>query len=136
MTNSNTKNKRTFTVLIVEDDRFLNKAYADKLGREGFEVMLATSADEAKQHLARKMPSIILLDIIMPYVSGFEFLQEIKQDPKYKKIPILIISNLSQEEDIKKGKQLGAVDFIVKTDYTLDEIIEKVKEIINSKKAE
>ena len=70
----------------------------------------------------------------MPRKSGFEFLEEIKMNPRFKRIPILIVSNLSQEEDIVKGKTLGAVDFLVKTDLSMKEIINKVKDIIEKRK--
>jgi len=116
-------------ILIVEDDQFLMDIYATKLREEGFEVEEATNGEMAFEKLRESQPDLILLDIILPMREGFEILKEIKQDEKLKNLPIIIISNLSQREDIKKGLSLGAVKYLVKADYTPAQIVKEIKKI-------
>jgi len=116
-------------ILIVEDDQFLMDIYANKLREEGFEVEEATNGEMAFEKLRESQPDLILLDIILPMREGFEILKEIKQDEKLKNLPIIIISNLSQREDIKKGLSLGAVKYLVKADYTPAQIVKEIKKI-------
>lgn len=114
-------------ILVVEDDRFLSRIYSTKLTKEGYEVVLAVEADEADRKLKEKKPDLILLDLVLPKRSGFEFLEEIKQNADFKAIPVIILSNLGQEEDIARGKKLGAADYLVKANFSIQEVVEKIK---------
>jgi DNA-binding response OmpR family regulator len=117
---------KTF-VLVIEDDKFLRELLVRKLGSEGFDVENAIDATAAYAALEKRKPTIILCDLILPEVSGFEILAKIKADPKTKDIPVIILSNLGQKEDTDKAMALGAKDFMVKANFTLDEIVEKIR---------
>ncbi len=117
---------KTF-VLVIEDDKFLRELLVRKLASEGFDVRNAIDATAAYAALAERKPTIILCDLILPEVSGFEILAKIKGDPATKDIPVIILSNLGQKEDTDKAMALGAKDFMVKANFTLDEIVAKIK---------
>jgi len=114
-------------ILLVEDDKFLSTALDDKLTREGFTVIKALNGQEAITKIRSQQPDLILLDIIMPQKNGFEVLAEIKLDETFKHIPVIVLSNLGQEADIKKAQDLGAVDYIVKSDVEMKIVVEKIK---------
>lgn len=115
-------------ILLVEDDQFICRAYSDGLSRAGFEMILAADGQEGLEKAKENKPDIILLDLIMPIMNGFEFLEKIKQDNNLKNIPAIILSNLGQESDVAKGKELGAKDYLIKSDYSMEEVVNKVKE--------
>lgn len=117
-------------ILVIEDDKFLRELLVRKLASEGFDVQNAIDAQAAFSILAERKPNIILCDLILPGVSGFEILEKIKADPKTADIPVVILSNLGQKEDTDKAMALGAKDFMVKANFTLDEIITKVRSIV------
>lgn len=117
---------KTF-ILVVEDDKFLRELLVRKLASEGFDVQNAIDATAAYAILAQRKPNIILCDLILPEVSGFEILAHIKADPKTTDVPVIILSNLGQKEDTDKAMALGAKDFMVKANFTLDEIVAKVR---------
>ena len=117
-------------VLIVEDDKFLSSAYRLKFTKAGYEVMLAMDGSEGMTILSTFTPDIILLDLVMPVKDGFTMLSELKANEAYKNIPVIITSNLSQKEDIDKAKALGAMDFIIKSDISLDDLVTKVQKIL------
>ena len=106
-------------ILVAEDDKFLGNAYRVKLIKSGFEVRLVTDGDEALKILETFTPDIILLDLVMPIRDGFSTLTQLKADERFKNIPVLIASNLGQNEDKEKGLALGAKDFITKSDISL-----------------
>lgn len=118
-------------ILVVEDDKFLRELFVRKMFNEGFDVDSAIDAEQAFDVLKNKKPEIILLDLILPGVDGFEILTQIKEDPNLKDIPVMVISNLGQKEDIDRAMELGAVDFLIKANYTLDEIIARVLTVLN-----
>jgi PleD family two-component response regulator len=118
-------------ILVVEDDKFLRELFVRKMFNEGFDVDSAIDADQAFDVLKNKKPEIVLLDLILPGVDGFEILTRIKKDPNLKDIPVMVISNLGQKEDIDRAMELGAVDFLIKANYTLDEIITRVLTVLN-----
>jgi DNA-binding response OmpR family regulator len=126
-------NKKKKKILMIEDDRFLRKVYKDKLKREGFEFSEATTGEEGLNKAIFEKPDLILLDLILPRKSGFDLLIELKKNPETEKIPIIVLSNLGQESDIKKGLSLGASDYLVKTEISLSEVVEKIKEQIYKK---
>ena len=114
-------------ILVAEDDKFLVKVYEAKLTKAGFEAKIAQDGEEALEILKTFTPEIILLDLMMPKKDGFQVLAELKADPKLKGIPVIVTSNLSQPEDKKKAMDLGAKDYIVKSDTPIQDIIEKLK---------
>lgn len=116
-------------VLAVEDDLFLKELLAGKLSDDEFNVFYASNGDEALSLAATEVPDVILLDILLPGMSGYEVLEKLKADETTKHIPVLILSNFGQPEDIEKGKSLGAVDFLVKANNSLDAIVARVREI-------
>ena len=121
-------------ILIVEDENFLLDMYKMKFEQGGFEVITAVDGEEAIRTSKREKPDIILLDIMMPKINGFGVLENLKASPITKSIPVLIFSNFSQKEKIKKGIALGAVDYFLKTNYTPTQVLEKVKDILITKK--
>ena len=122
--------KSTF-VLAVEDDKFLRELLVKKLTSEGFEVKSAIDSASVFEVLSGdEIPRIVLLDLILPGEDGFTILTKIKAESKFKDVPVLILSNLGQKEDIDKATELGAYGFMVKANFTLDEIVEKVRNIL------
>ncbi|MBI5150946.1 MAG: response regulator [Candidatus Pacebacteria bacterium] len=117
-------------ILVVEDDKFLRELLVRKLSSEGFDVKNAIDAQAAFAILAERKPNIILLDLILPGIDGFEILSQIKSDAKIADVPVIILSNLGQKEDTDKAMALGAEDFMVKANFTLDEIVTKVRGIV------
>jgi DNA-binding response OmpR family regulator len=114
-------------ILIVEDDKFLRLLLERKLKNENFEVVAAEDGEEALEKIVTEKPDLILLDIILPKKSGFAVLEEINKDENLKRIPVFIISNLGQPEDIERGKNLGAKEYFVKAGLSLEELIKKIK---------
>lgn len=117
-------------ILIIEDDKFLRELIARKLEKEGYSVIEAIDGEEGEKKIKEERPNLVLLDLILPGIDGFEVLSRIKQEPTLESIPIIILSNLGQKEEIEKGLKLGAVDFLVKAHFTPAEIIEKIKNIL------
>lgn len=126
-----TKNQGT-TILVVEDDKFLRDLIIKKIASEGFATVEAPDGEAGIRLMQEKPPQLVLLDLLLPGIDGFEVLRRIKADPNLAHIPVVILSNLGQEEDINKGKSLGAVEFLVKAKYTPQEIVARAKEILNS----
>lgn len=122
-------------ILIVEDDRYINKMYQLKLSLEGFDVKVAENGRIGSELAKSYLPDIILLDILMPEMDGFETLKVLKAGSTTKNIPVLIMSNLGQEDHIEKGKELGAIGYIVKTQYTPSKVVETIKEVLDKQKA-
>ncbi|MFA7209724.1 MAG: response regulator [Parcubacteria group bacterium] len=117
------------TILIVEDDSFVMDIYQTKLSLEGFNVVAANNGMEAIKKLesGECMPDLILLDIIMPYVDGLEVLKKIKANEELRKIPVILLTNLSQKEEIGQGFVLGAKDYLIKSHFTPSEVLEKIR---------
>lgn len=124
-----TTNAKPF-VLLIEDDKFLRELLVKKIAKEGFDVHNSVDAQSAFLLLEERKPDIILCDLILPGVDGFEILKKIKSDPNTADIPVVILSNLGQQEDLDKAKALGAKDFMVKANFTLDEIVAKVHSLL------
>ncbi len=122
------QDKNAIEVLIVEDDVFLRKILATKFGKEGFVVRMAADGAEALEAIREKPPSLLLLDLIIPKVSGFEVLSEMRTDAALKDVPVVILSNLGQEEDLERAKELGAIDFMTKADFSINQVVSRVKE--------
>lgn len=115
------------TILIIEDDKFLRELIAQKLRKEGYEVSEAIDGEEGIKKVREEKPDLILLDLILPGIDGFEVLLKIKDDLVLAQIPVIILSNLGQKEDIERGLKLGAIDYLIKAHFTPGEIIDKIK---------
>lgn len=114
-------------VLVVEDDPFYSKIYKTKLAKEKIESQIVSNGNEALKAVKELVPGLILLDLIMPGKDGFETLAELKSDPVLQGIPVIVLSNLSQEEDIQRIMDLGAAEYLVKANVPIQEVIDKVK---------
>jgi len=121
-------------ILIVEDDKFLRELIAKKLIKEGYEVEEAIDGEDGVRKAKEIMPDLILLDLILPGIDGFEVLKRIKESQKTALIPVVILSNLGQKDEIEKGLNLGAVDFLIKAHFTPEEIVEKIKLVLAKNK--
>ena len=117
-------------ILIVEDDIFLQGLEAGKLKKSGFDIAAARNGTEAIAQITTPGIDLILLDLILPDFDGFEVLAKIKEAKLAKPIPVIVFSNLSGDKDIEKAKKLGAVDFMVKSNFTLDELIEHIRVLL------
>ncbi len=119
-------------VLLVEDDPFLSSLLKNRLQKEELEVILARDGEEALNLLKSTKPDLILLDLILPKKTGFEVMEEIRNDPQMQaeELPIIIISNLGQSEDINRGQELGAIEYFVKAKTSIDELVQKIKSFL------
>lgn len=118
-------------LLIIEDDSFLQGLEAGKLEREGYEVITASNGKEALGRINEPGIDMVLLDLVLPDFDGFEILKKIKSDEHLKNIPVVVFSNLSEDKDIKKSQDLGALNFMVKSNFTLDELVKYVGKVLN-----
>lgn len=120
-------------IMIVEDDAFVMDIYETKLQEEGFDVVGAINGMEALKKLEateETLPDLMLLDIVMPYMDGIELLKKIKEDERFKNIPVILLTNLSQKEEIDTGLGLGASDYLIKSHFTPSEVLKKVNSIL------
>ncbi len=117
-------------ITIAEDDQFLSNAYRVKLTKEGYNVKMVADGQELIDSLKTDKPDLIILDLLMPKKDGFEALKEIKANPNLKNVPVIIASNLGQTNDIDQGMKLGASDYIVKSDLSLEDLVKKIKDFI------
>lgn len=117
-------------ILIIEDDKFLRELISQKLLREGYEVAEAVDGEKGIKSVGEENPDLVLLDLILPGIDGFEVLTKMKENPALSQIPVIILSNLGQKSDIERGLHIGAVDYMIKAHFTPKEIIEKIKNIV------
>jgi len=117
-------------ILIVEDDLQISKVYEIQLQREGFSTVLARNGEEAVELFSAQKPDLIILDLMIPKRDGFSVLKEIRENSKNSTLPILIISNLGQNDDKKRAMDLGATEYLIKIDHPIQEIIDKVKKYL------
>jgi len=118
-------------ILIIEDDKFLRELIVRKLSTEKeFEIANAMDGESGLKAFKESKPDLVLLDLILPGIDGFEVLTRMKQDPALSPVPVIILSNLGQKDDVERGMKLGAADYMVKAHFTPNEIIEKVKQIL------
>jgi DNA-binding response OmpR family regulator len=117
-------------ILIIEDDAFLQGLESNKLKKEGYEVITASSGEEGIEKINEDGVNFILLDLVLPNYDGFDILKKIRETEKIKDLPVIVFSNLSEDKDIKKANDLGATDFMVKSNFTLDELVERIASIL------
>lgn len=118
-------------ILIIEDDAFFRELILGKLRKENFDVFAARDSKEGFDYLQSNEPQAIVLDLILPDINGYEILTVLKKDVKTKNIPVIVLSNLGQEEEIQRAKDLGAADFMIKVNFTLEEIAAKIRSVLN-----
>lgn len=128
----NLKNQGSFSkkILIIEDDKFLRELIARKLTDEGFDILEAVEGEEGIKKIREEKPDLVLLDLILPGIDGFEVLSRMKVEPNLASIPVIILSNLGQREEVERGLKLGASDYLIKAHFTPGEIIEKIKDTL------
>ncbi|MFH1233032.1 MAG: response regulator [Patescibacteria group bacterium] len=116
-------------ILFVEDDAFLRDICCKKFKKEGFNVLIAVDGEEAIKMVDNFEPDIVLLDIMLPSIDGFEVLKQFRshKNKVIKDVPVIMLSNLGQEGDIKKALALGASDYLIKAHFTTEEIVKKIK---------
>ena len=124
------KNK-ILNILIVEDDVFLADLYKTKFILEGFKVTVAYDGEKGWELALKTLPDIILLDLVLPKLSGFEILKELKRNNKTRDIPVILLTNLSQKADVEKGLKLGADDYLIKAHFMPSEVVEKIKKLVD-----
>lgn len=127
MTEEINKEQKSACILVGEDDAFLSKVYKTRLTKEGFTVFHAVNGEELLKLAREKKPDLILSDLIMPVKDGFETLKELKADPELKDIKVIILSNLSQDEDKKRVLDLGAVEYVVKANVSFGDVLAIVR---------
>ncbi|MEK7560982.1 MAG: response regulator [Patescibacteria group bacterium] len=117
-------------VLVVEDDRFIRDIFVQKLKSEGFNVTEAVDGRRALELLAAHAPELILLDLLLPDIDGFEILERIKKEPALVKVPVIVLSNLGDQESIARARALGAADYLIKAHYTPEEIVAVIRKVL------
>jgi DNA-binding response OmpR family regulator len=117
-------------VLVIEDDKFLRELISQKLMNEGYDVAEAMDGEKGIEAVKEEKPDLILLDLILPGIDGFEVLARMKSDPDISAIPVIVLSNLGQKDDIEKGLNMGAVDYLIKAHFTPSEIVEKIRGVL------
>lgn len=122
--------KDKIKILLVEDDSFLLGMYATKFEMEDFKVVMAEDGEKAVRLAAKEMPDIILLDIILPKVNGFEVLRQIKDNRMTATIPVILLTNLSQKDEIEQGLKMGAEDYLIKAHFMPSEVVDKIKKVL------
>ena len=120
----------TRRILLVEDDRFLRRAAETSLKRHGFIVQVAVDGEEALRVAAAERPDLILLDLILPKLPGFEVLRSLKSNPDLASIPVIVLSNLGQDHDVQQAVDLGALSYLVKANLSLEELARRVEEAL------
>jgi len=117
-------------ILLVEDDPFLIDIYSHKFKKEGLGVEVIQDGEKVLESLNKKMPDILLLDIVLPGIEGWEVLRKIREESKFKNLKIIILSNLGQKEEVEKGLKLGADKYLIKAHYTPSEVVDEVKKVL------
>ena len=117
-------------VLIIEDDPLINKMYSEKLSRDGFEVDVAENGLIGLEKLKQNSPDLVILDIMMPKMGGIEVIDEMKKDTRLEKIPIIVLSNLSESPDIERAKKRNIKEYLVKSDLDPEDVSRTVKKYL------
>jgi DNA-binding response OmpR family regulator len=117
-------------ILIIEDESRLIRALKEKLLREDFEVLTALTGEDGLNIIIKDKPDLILLDIFLPKMHGDEVMAEIEKNPEISKIPVIVVTNSGDPTEVERFKKMGAIDYVVKADFRISEIIDKVKKIL------
>jgi len=117
-------------ILFIEDEPALQESFKSAFARKGYELMQAMDGDDGLARMRVDKPDMVLLDLILPKKHGFEVLQEMKNDAVLKELPVIVLTNLENSEDVEKALELGATTYLVKANYSLEEIVQKVEEAL------
>ncbi len=117
-------------ILLIEDDPFLIDIYTTKFKESGFSVETAADGEAAIRKAKEKKPDLMILDIVLPQIDGWEVLKRIKSNPEFKDLKVIILSNLGQKEEVKKGINLGATKYLIKAHYTPSQVVEEIKQVL------
>lgn len=118
------------TILFIEDEFAIQKTFGEVLSKEGFDMITALDGETGLRLAKEKKPNLILLDLVLPKIHGFDVLKKLKEDAATKEIPIIVLTNLEGVGDVDKAIELGATTYLVKAQYTLEEVVEKIKKAI------
>jgi len=118
------------TILFIEDESALQKAFGEILRQEGYQVVSALNGEIGLRLAKSKKPNLILLDLILPKINGFEVLKKLKEEEETKDIPVIVLTNLEGIGDIDKALEMGATTYLVKAQYSLEEVVEKIKKTL------
>jgi DNA-binding response OmpR family regulator len=118
------------TILVVEDDQFLVSMYAEKLLGVGYRVLTAADGTAGLRLAEAERPDLVLLDVLLPRLDGFEVLRRLKANAATRHLPVIILTNLGEVEDVERGKSLGAVDYLVKAHFVPTEVVEKISQVL------
>jgi len=121
-------------ILIIEDDEFFRELLRKKLLTIGFSIIEAANGEEGIDLTKQKKPDLIILDLLLPNIDGFEVLSKVKADTNTSSIPVIIVSNLGQQEDVERGLKLGASDYMIKSQFDIDSIVTKIKGVLSGAK--
>ncbi len=124
------KKENKIKIALVEDDPFLSSMYTTKFELEGFQVVSANDGVNGVSLIKKEIPDLVLLDIMMPKMNGFDVLKEIKSNEKTKDIPVILLTNLNQTDEVEKGMDLGAVDYLTKAHFMPSEVVDKIKKVL------
>jgi len=124
------EDKNSAHILLIEDDSFLANIYKTKFDMEGFKVSVSEDGESGIEDAKRKHPDLILLDVLLPKLDGFTVLKKLKEDTALKDIPVILLTNLGQKDDVDKGLELGAEDYLIKAHFKPSETVEKVKAVL------
>jgi DNA-binding response OmpR family regulator len=128
-----TTNGKAIKILLIEDDPFLLSMYSTKFEIEKFNVLVADDGEKGLALAFKELPDIILLDILMPKMNGFEVLENLKASKDTRDIPVILLTNLNQKDEIEKGLSIGADDYLIKAHFMPSEVVEKIKKVLASK---
>lgn len=117
-------------ILLVEDDPFLVDIYSRKLKKAGFEVAVEKDGSKVLGAIQERKPDLLMLDIVLPEVDGWEILKKLGEDPQFSDLKVMVFSNLGQKAEVEKGLQLGAIKYLIKADYTPSEVVEEVRKLL------
>ncbi len=123
--------EKQYNIVLIEDEEMLANMYETKFQNQGYKIRKALDGESGLKLIEEEVPDLILLDIIMPKLDGFSVLKRIREIPKIKNVPVIMLTNLGQDEDIKKGQSLGAVGYLVKANLTPAEVVAKVKDFLS-----
>ncbi|MFA5047485.1 MAG: response regulator [Patescibacteria group bacterium] len=125
--------EKKISILIVEDDIFLADLYRTKFELEGFKVVVAYDGEKGLEMAKKNKPDVILLDLVLPKMSGFTILENLRSTAEFKDCPIILLTNLSQKSDVEKGIKMGASDYLIKAHFMPSEVVDKIKKLANKK---
>ena len=129
------KKEEKVRIALIEDDPFLSSMYSTKFELEGYEVLSANDGIKGTELIISEVPDLILLDILMPKKNGFDVLEDIKKNEVTKDIPVILLTNLNQSDEVERGMDLGAVDYLIKAHFMPSEVVDKIKKALADSRA-